>query len=152
MALTGCGTLVNLNDAPTGPMMFGTGVCYPFGGTMRSGMLAGLGTPVGIAGVVAGPVTLARGEFQEGFKEIGTSAGLATCGLVAIADVPLSFVGDVVTLPIVLARTREHPWATWWGEKARPMSPWSLPDADEATDPSDPGCDMSACEEHDPDR
>ena len=43
LAMTGCGTVHNLQDPPGGPLYIATGSCYPFGGVVRSGMLAVMG-------------------------------------------------------------------------------------------------------------
>jgi uncharacterized protein YceK len=122
-AQTGCGTLVNLWDPPKGPQMLGTGCCYPFGGVTRSGYLAGGGPIVGVGEVISGNVTLCKGEFGTGFEEIGAGLFLFSAGLVAIADTPLSLVGDVLTWPIAYAREKEYPWATWWGRQSVPVDP-----------------------------
>jgi hypothetical protein len=47
--------------------------------------------------------------------QIGGGLMLAGAGLIAIADTPVSLVGDILTLPIAYARHQEYPWATWWG-------------------------------------
>src|SRR5262245_55310367 len=86
---SGCGTVANLKDPPspgkTGE--FGTSECSPFGGVTRSAGLAvcGLGS--------------------------GEALGIGV-GLVGLVDTPLSLAGDVVTLPIALARHQGASWAT----------------------------------------
>ena len=42
-ALTGCGTINNLMDRPNGPKYICMGCCEPFGGVMRSALLAAVG-------------------------------------------------------------------------------------------------------------
>ena len=101
-ASSGCGTVVNLNDpARNDPKFFN--VCVPFGGVVRSGVLAGAGTVMGTA-------SLLSGDFE--------GAALLPLGVAAIIDTPVSFVGDFVTLPVAYARQQEQPWATWWGSKS----------------------------------
>jgi hypothetical protein len=87
-ALTGCGTFHNLKDPPNGPMFVGTGCCYPFGGVTRSGLLAIMGPPMGLAGVVSGDIAVCQGFFGAGFQEIGGGLFLTSAGLLAIADAP----------------------------------------------------------------
>ncbi len=130
LGLTGCGTFHNLKDSPNGPLFLGTGCCYPFGGVTRSGVLAVMGPPCGLSGIMDGNIAITKGEFDSGFQQIGHGIFLTSAGLVAIADVPLSLAGDILTYPIAYARTKEYPWATWWGEKSitilsTPMPPVS---------------------------
>src|SRR5262249_28394687 len=71
---------------------------------------------------------IAKGDVAGGFKTASWGAGLATAGVVAIADLPVSFCGDVITLPVAYARSTKQPWATWWGEESlgnwrEPLSP-----------------------------
>lgn len=40
--------------------------------------------------------------------------------MLACVDIPLSLIGDVLTLPVVYARVRREPWATNWGEQWPP--------------------------------
>ena len=42
--------------------------------------------------------------------------------VILAVDTPLTFVGDVMTLPIVHARQEGAPWATSWGLQA-PITP-----------------------------
>jgi hypothetical protein len=121
LAVTGCGTFHNLKDSPKGPLYVGTGCCYPFGGVTRSGLLAVMGPPSGLAEVVSGNMAISQGEFGDGFQQIGQGLYLASAGLIAIADTPLSLAGDILTFPIAYARSKEYPWATWWGEKSMPI-------------------------------
>jgi uncharacterized protein YceK len=127
---TGCGTVCNLTDPPDGKRFMGTGECYPFGGVVRSGLLSFFGPPMGTVGLVSGPAEICQGNFSTGFEQFGTGLWLTGSGLVAIADVPLSLVGDVLTLPIVYARRNREPWATWWGQQS--ISP--APRADQGND------------------
>jgi hypothetical protein len=116
LALTGCGTFHNLKDAPNGTLFMGTGCCYPFGGVGRSALLAGLGTPMGLGMVINGDIAITEGDFGPGFQQVGEGLLLTSAGLLAIADTPLSLAGDLLTFPIAYARSKEYPWATWWGE------------------------------------
>jgi hypothetical protein len=119
-AQAGCGTLHNLNapaecDPPT-QIGAGTGRCIPFGGVARSGLLGIGGTPAGIGEVIRGQITIAEGgDPSAGLKSIGTGLWLTGCGLVALADTPVSLAGDLVTWPIAYARQQQQPWASWWG-------------------------------------
>ncbi len=116
--LSGCGTFHNLKDPPTGPMFIGAGCCYPFGGTVRSGILAFMGPPYGLVEIINGNNSLLKGEFRPGFEQIGHGMLMTATGLGAIVDTPFSLAGDIVSFPIAYARSREYPWATWWGEKS----------------------------------
>lgn len=83
-AVSGCGTFYNLQDPVQAPPdnMFGLPTrCEPFGGVQRS--------------IVMGALYL--GDLPKGL--------LPSAALFAI-DTPLSLIGDVATLPIVLARKR----------------------------------------------
>jgi hypothetical protein len=117
LAATGCGTFHNLDDSPNGPLYLGMGCCYPFGGVARSSLLAVMGPPTGVVGIIEGDTLLCQGKFAEGFEQIGQGLFLGSAGLIAIADAPLSLAGDVLTFPIAYARSREYPWATWWGKE-----------------------------------
>jgi hypothetical protein len=130
--ITGCGTFHNLKDSPNGPMYIGTGKCYPFGGVTRSTLLAVMGPPVGMCDVINGNCVIYRGDLGPGFEQIGQGMVLTTAGLAAIVDVPLSLAGDVLTLPVVYARSRGYPWATWWGEQG-----FSIPTSQPETTPVD---------------
>jgi hypothetical protein len=134
LMLPGCGTFFNLKDPPNGPLFIGTGVCYPFGGVVRSGLLACMGPPMGPCGVVGGIGTLCQGDFGTGLELIGGGICMTCAGLAAIADTPLSLAGDMLTLPIVYARTHDYAWATWWGEQGRPNMPIPSPQ-DEKKEP-----------------
>ena len=123
MLLTGCGTMFNLYDCPKGTMFCGTGSCYPFGGVTRSGFLAIAGPPIGVCGVIQGNIAIAKGDFGEGFESVGMGILVASAGLVAIVDTPVSLAGDILTLPVVHARCNEHPWATWWGKPSQGLQP-----------------------------
>jgi hypothetical protein len=121
LALTGCGTFNNLQDSPNGLMFIGTGCCYPFGGVVRSGLLAFWGTLGGLDGLINGDIAISQGEFGPGFQQIGDSMGWTSICLGALADMPLSLAGDILTLPVVYARSHEYWWATWWGKESMPM-------------------------------
>jgi uncharacterized protein YceK len=118
LALTGCGTVHNLKDSPNGPMFMGTGCCYPLGGVVRSGLLAFVGTPGGLCSAISGDIAICQGDFGPGLEEVGQGMGMTALGLVAIADMPLSLAGDILTLPVVYARSHEYWWATWWGKES----------------------------------
>ncbi len=123
LTLTGCGTIHNLKDPPDGHTYVGMGSCYPFGGVTRSGLLACAGPPLGVVQVVSGNASICRGEIVSGAEELGSGMALTSMGLLAIADTPLSLVGDVVTLPIVYARTRKSWWTTSWSEETLLLEP-----------------------------
>jgi hypothetical protein len=99
-------------------MFIGTGRSYPFGGTVRSGLLAVMGPPCGVAEVINGNITITHGELEPGLKQIGNGLLITAAGLGAFVDCPLSLAGDIVTFPLAYARSKEYPWATWWGEKS----------------------------------
>lgn len=108
----GCGTVHNLKAPPSHPWQEGEfpevpNDCTPFGGVKRSAMLGAYGPVAGIHGMIQGT------EFLGG-------AVMAGYGVLAIADVPLSLVGDVVTFPVARARSRGETWATWWGDQWPP--------------------------------
>jgi hypothetical protein len=81
-------------------------------------LLAFVGTPGGLCGAIGGDISICQGDFGPGFEEVGQGMGMTALGLVAIADMPLSLAGDILTLPVVYARSHEYWWATWWGEKS----------------------------------
>jgi uncharacterized protein YceK len=116
--VTGCGTFKNLKDPSDGTVFICDGCCYPFGGVTRSGTLAVMGPPIGLGGVISGNIALTQGDFGSGFEQIGNGTYLTAAGLLAIADTPLSLVGDVLTFPLAYARSNGYSWATWWGEKS----------------------------------
>jgi len=124
--LTGCGTFQNLKEPPKGPTDYCTGRCYPFGGVMRSGCTALIGPSFGLGEVIEGSSAISHGEFGPGFEHIGSGMILTAAGLGAIVDTPLSLAGDILTFPIAYARSKEYPWATWWGEKST-LNPERLP-------------------------
>jgi len=103
----GCGTLHNLAAPPEYPGI-GPCTCLPFGGVIRSGTLGTMGTFSGVAGTVESFGTLESPYYM---------AYTGAC-LVALADVPVSLAGDIVTLPIAFARANNAPWATWWGQQS----------------------------------
>jgi hypothetical protein len=72
---------------------------------------------MGLAGVLSGNIAICRGEFGDGFEQIGEGLCMSSAGLIAVADTPLSLAGDILTLPIAYGRSKEYPWATWWGQK-----------------------------------
>jgi uncharacterized protein YceK len=123
---TGCGTLYNLQAPPPVDPMTELGglapsTCAPFGGVQRSAVIGGCGVVMGPIYLVKSVVGVADGGADSRENVVGglTLTGL---GLLAIVDAPLSLAGDIVTMPVVIARRCEHPWATWWGEaKAAPM-------------------------------
>jgi hypothetical protein len=84
-ATAGCGTVMNLKDEPGPTWAIDTGgpntPAYPFGGVVRD---LGLSLISFVCGVQS-PVSVLY-------------------GVAFLADVPLSVIGDVVTLPIVLDR------------------------------------------------
>jgi uncharacterized protein YceK len=128
LALPGCGTVYNLNDPPDGANFMGTGTCYPFGGVARSSLLAVGGPPVGLATAASGGAAIFQGDFEHGFEHVGEGLGLTAAGIGAIVDIPLSFLGDIVTYPIADARSKMQPWATQWGKKSR-GDPKTTPDS-----------------------
>jgi hypothetical protein len=88
--------------------------CVPLGGTLRSAMSGGFYL---ITGVGEGTEEFGHGGLIKG-------AGMVGVGLAAlVVDTPLSFIGDVVTLPVASARQQGAPWATWWGDQAAPKTP-----------------------------
>jgi uncharacterized protein YceK len=92
---TGCGTVLNLAARPSPTPQYnllGPESCEPFGGVRRS--------------FVGGQFLFASPLLPVGVLALGV-------------DVPLSLVADAVTLPLVNARKREEPWATWWGEQSK---------------------------------
>src|SRR5262249_40162010 len=111
--LGGCGTVYNLWLPPPPPDENRGSIneCTPMAGSVRSGLLASIHIGGGVFGTASAP-----GEGNaENFLEAGYHTGL---GLGALVDTPISFAGDIVTLPIVFARRAEHPWAMWWGPTA----------------------------------
>jgi hypothetical protein len=88
--------------------------------------------------VVGGNLAIWHGEFGPGFEQIGNGLYLTSAGVVAVADAPLSLVGDIITFPAAYARSKDYPWARWWGEKSIPEAetvPAPQPDAsDKKTD------------------
>jgi hypothetical protein len=127
---TGCGTVVNLRSPPPAQAHPGIGptACTPFGGVLRSGLLGGFGL---VCGVFGGWSEIGNGGLLQG-------AALAGMGVLAVADTPLSLVGDVVTLPIAAARAREAAWATWWGDQGKKGATVQTPEG------STPGPDGAA--------
>ena len=121
-ALTGCGTIHNLKDPPDGPAFLGTGVCYPGGGVVRTGLLATMGPAVGVAETLEGTQTFCKGQYREGAKKAGHGVLFTLAGLGAWLDLPLSVAGDILTLPVAYARQKQYPWATTWGKKRTPAS------------------------------
>ena len=122
--LQGCGTIHNLSlepekgDYEDGPLFPKDDFhqdwryaeprnCEPFGGIASSIFMAKLG-------LSTGPV---QGEIGHGGILMGTGSMLAGT-VFLVVDTPLSFVGDLVTLPIAKARQQGVPWATWWGLQA----------------------------------
>jgi hypothetical protein len=126
----GCGTIGNLKGVPGPPISYAEvwlsphgrlmcadsldptgpkGTCWAFGGVTES---ASFGKNYIIGGLTPDFDSLGKGGLFDG-------ACMLAIGSVALAvDVPLSLVGDVVTLPVVYARQHEEPWATWWGQQA----------------------------------
>ncbi len=86
-----------------------------------------MGIPSGAVGIVSGNIAIAQGDFGPGFTEVGQGLLLTGAGVIAIVDTPLSLAGDIVTLPIAYARSKEHRWATWWGEESMPWPESSPP-------------------------
>jgi hypothetical protein len=108
-------------------MFIGAGATYPFGGTVRSGLLAFMGPPIGVTEVITGNVALTQGEFGDGLRQVGHGMFITAAGLGAIVDTPLSLAGDIVTFPVAYARSKEYPWATWWGAKSFRIEPAFTP-------------------------
>lgn len=121
----GCGTCFNLWDSPQGPLFLGSGNTYPFGGVVRSGLLATLGTTSGIGSLGVGSFSIVTGDFAGGGEMLGYGFMMTAAGIGAIADTPISLAGDLLTWPIAYARQREHPWATWWGRDSVNLLPQS---------------------------
>jgi hypothetical protein len=95
-------------------MMDGTGVCVPFGGVGRSALLGLVGTPIFASQLVIVPLNQIRGEDTKAALAImGNSVYCTGLGLIAIADVPVSLAGDLLTLPLAYARHQQQPWAMW---------------------------------------
>lgn len=129
--LSGCGTLMNVTapvDHPvSGCTAWGPSTCEPFGGAQRSMVLGGVF-------LMGGPV------------------GILPAAAIYVTEVPLSLVGDVVTLPIVLARkvrqgkeeepqnrkveVIEEEWRSHWKNEAVPLVP--LPKRTERTEGQSP--------------
>jgi uncharacterized protein YceK len=89
----GCGTVLNLTAPATATpqgSLVGPASCEPFGGVERSSI---------------------GGQFA--LCPPWTPIGV----WILVVDTPLSLVGDTVTLPLVYARKRGEPWATWWGRQ-----------------------------------
>jgi hypothetical protein len=128
LAQSGCGTMHNLMAPPEGDrsqpreigLADGPGICVPFGGVMRSAVLGFCGTPFGVSTVIASGIDLVGGGDPKQFEHMGAGMRLAGAGLIAIADTPLSLVGDLATWPLAYARETQQPWATWW--KSEPGS------------------------------
>jgi hypothetical protein len=138
IGLSGCGTFVNLKDPPSGIMFCGTGACYPFGGVVRSGLLAAMGSPLGVSEVISGDLAICLGQFGDGVASVGAGMLLTAAGLGAIVDTPLSLAGDILTFPVAYARCMEYSWATWWGEQSTPnamkLLPWPADDSNKTQD------------------
>jgi hypothetical protein len=143
LALTGCGTFQNLKNPPNGPLFFGTGCCYPFGGVTRSGLLAAVATASGLGEVVEGNIAVGNGEFGSGIQRTGNGIFMTSAGLVAFADTAVSLAGDIVTFPIAYARSKEYSWATWWGEKLIGNSSPFAPPTDDSNKKTDGGGEPS---------
>src|SRR5262249_42510406 len=92
--------------------------------------------PLGLGGVIYGDIAIAKGEFGSGLEQIGNGTWLTATGLVAIADTPLSFVGDVLTFPLAYARSNGYSWATWWGDKSNSGTRFA-PEPDEGNTKTD---------------
>src|SRR5262249_12229058 len=117
-ATSGCGTLFNLTAPPKGMPCIGPSTCFPLGGLTPSTFCGLCGPPAGLGGMVYGDILVVTGQFKEGFQTLGISAAYAGAGFIALADIPLSLGGDLVTFPIAYARYKEYPWATWWGDQS----------------------------------
>ncbi len=104
-ALAGCGTMNNLNGVPQMP----TPTLKPqvempsvFGGVNRD-----LGLVVTGPAVTVSFLTTAWSEPPERvFNDLAVLPQVACVSLAGVADLPLSLVGDVVTLPVV-----------WWSRQ-----------------------------------
>jgi uncharacterized protein YceK len=110
----GCGTLHNL-DAPamTTQVYIGPSTCAPLGGFARSALLGGFGTAAGVQGTAVSGWTLLQGDVSDGCKGIGDGLWLTGVGLGSLVDTPISLAADIVTLPVVIARRQQQPWASW---------------------------------------
>jgi hypothetical protein len=142
VAQVGCGTLHNLHAPPVeqrgfdGTLGSGSGICVPFGGVARSGLMGLVYAPAGISELINGELgIIQRDSASEGIARIGNGMVMTATGLVALMDTPLSLAGDVVSLPIAIARHQEQPWATWWGKDGEtcwlPALPWFCPTSEE---------------------
>jgi hypothetical protein len=80
---SGCGTLINVNATASGDQ-----TCKPFGGVRFDAMVASTAVP---ATFDSDPASEFRGH------------GALLAGVCALGDFPFTLVGDVVTLPYVLA-------------------------------------------------
>jgi hypothetical protein len=84
---------------------------------------------LGYAGLLGGPEKLGRG----GLLMMGGGV------LAWTVDAPLSLVGDLATYPIAAARSRQEPWATWWGAQSSQQGslPWrTQPESDADATPT----------------
>lgn len=116
---TGCGTLVNLHDSPKHqPMMMVPQSTIPMGGTLRSTVVAVVGTPLSFSGAMQNTKALVTGKYDGDLKSFLTPVAAMPLCMLGFVDIPLSLVGDIVTLPIAFARMNEHQWATWWGKES----------------------------------
>jgi hypothetical protein len=79
----------------------------PFGGAVRS-------TFIGASCTLA-PLF---GAYEDNLAiDVLCRIGFGCAGPVILCvDVPLSLIGDTLSLPIVFARQRGAAWASWWGE------------------------------------
>jgi hypothetical protein len=68
----------------------------------------------------------------------GSAVGYACIGLGGLVDAPLSLAGDIVTLPVVVARRQGCRWATWWGEQAVPEAIEKPPESPDPPRPQAP--------------
>jgi uncharacterized protein YceK len=139
---SGCGTVFNLKAPPplgppepgspyyrALPESIGPSTCFPFGGITRSAFSSGFCTYMGLCGATG----------VGGIEQIGPGLVMTGAGLVSVIDMPLSLVGDLVTLPVACARWQGAPWATWWGERQwKPSPPPGPQPATSVGPPSEP--------------
>ena len=108
---------------------------------MQSAACAYIGYGFGVGSMDEGATLIRHGDFAGGLGRIGYGTLLATGGLIATLDIPMSLAGDILTLPIAYARSKDLPWARWWGEKSSidrlPANEEGAPKTRERDKPSD---------------
>jgi uncharacterized protein YceK len=100
----GCGTVVNLTANPQNESSFNSTTCYPMGGVTRALINGGVWTATGPT------FPFAEGDFGENLLLAGeyTGAGIAEL----VIDAPLSFVADMLTLPLAYSKYQGNSYAT----------------------------------------